>query len=37
LSAISIVSQRYDFRCAVSKFTPNIGQLVEGKQKQKSH
>jgi len=31
--AIPIVSQRYDFRCAISKFTPRIDELVEGKQK----
>jgi len=37
LPAIPIVSQHYNFQCAVSKFTSSINQLVEGKQKQKSH
>jgi len=35
--AIPVVSQHYDFRRAVSKFTPRVDQLVESKQKQKSH
>jgi len=35
--AVHIVSQGYDFRCAISKFAPRIDQLVEGKQKNKSH
>jgi len=37
LPAIPIVSQHYNFQCAVSKFTPRINQLVERKPKQKSH
>jgi len=35
--AVPLVSQLYDVRCAVSTFSPRIDQLVEGKQKQKSH
>jgi len=35
--AIPTASQHYNFRCAVSKFTPRIDQLVQSEQKQKSH
>jgi len=31
--AIPTVSQHHDFRCAVSKFTSRVDQLVKGIQK----